>query len=112
MAGFTFRSAGKVNELAAPGAGAAIVPAWTATGNGILHITVAVDTATTVALKVDDGTTAHELDLNSGAALLVDTLYVWPVPVVANYIYTLVIKTGATDSTIQTANLLFETPVG
>jgi hypothetical protein len=112
MAGFTFRNVGVVNQLAAPGAGAAIVPAWTATGNGILHITVSVDTSTTVSLKVDDGTTAHELDLNAGAALTTLTAYVFPVPVVSGYIYTLIIKTGATDSTIPHANLMFETPIG
>ena len=112
MAGFSFKNLGTVNQLAAPGAGAAIVPAVTIKRAGILHITCSVDTATTVALKVDDGTTAHELDLNGGVALLTLTTYVWPVPVLSGYTYTLVIKTGATDSTIPHANLMLETVVG
>lgn len=112
MAGFTFKSAGVVNQLAAPGAGNAIVPAFTASRNGIAHIVVSVDTATELAWKISDGTNAHECDLNSGQTLLVDTLYVWPVPVIKDYTYTLVIKTGSTDTTVQHAAVLTETPVG
>ena len=111
MAGFTFKNKGDVNELSAPGAGNAIVPAVYIQKHGVMHITAAVDTATVLALKVDDGTTAHELDLNEGVSLLVGKLYVWPVPVLKGYTYTLVIKTGAADSAIQHANLMLETPV-
>lgn len=112
MSGFTFRKKGTVNELAAPGAGNAIIPAVTLKGGGILHISIAVDTSTVVALKVDDGTTAHELDLNGGGALAASALHVWPVPVLGGYTYSLVIKTGEADSAIQHANFILESPIG
>ena len=112
MAGATFKTLATANELAAPGAGGDILAAVTIKRTGILHVTVSVDTATIVSLKVTDGVTAHELDLNGGVALNTLTVYTFPVPAVTGFTYSLVIKTGETDSTIPHANFLLETPVG
>lgn len=118
MAGATFKKLGDpVHNGASVAAGSDIISAdRAAPRNGILHVTIAVDTSTTVQLGVEDaapGSGTEELmDLNGGVGLSAGTLYIFPVPALAGFSYSLVNKSGETATTIQHAHLMLETPVG
>lgn len=113
MAGFSFKTVGTPSHNGGSvAAGNDIIAAAEVKRNGILHVTVAVDTSTTVQLTIDDGTTEELMDLNGGAALTASVLYVFPVPALSGYSYSLINKTGATATTIMHAAMLLETPVG
>ena len=112
MAGSTFKKLAVSHNAASVAAGSDILTAVTLKQNGVLMVTVAVDTSTTVQLGIDDGATQENLDLNGGAALSASVVYVFTVPGIATYAYSLVNKDGATATTIAHASFMQEVPVG
>lgn len=112
MAGTTFKNLAVAHNAALVAAGSDILAAVQVKRNGVLQIGIAVDTSTTVQIGVSDGTTTETLDLNGGTALTSGAAYAFTFPARSGYSYSLVNKTGGTDTTIMHALLQLETPIG
>lgn len=114
MAGSTFKKLGAtVHGGSSVAAGDDILASGTIGRNGVLHIQVAVDTDTILAVDINDGSTDEEVQLNGGVALQAGVLHTFPILVEQGFNYTLINATSVgTSSTIAHASLMLECPVG
>jgi len=118
MAGSTFKTLVKAHDAVTVAAGSDLLASTENRSNGILEISVCLDTSTPVQLTVSDtsddtaGTVVELIDLNGGASLSAGVGYVFTWVAISGQSYALRNKSTGSTSRIRSAALRVEVPVG